>query len=43
MAYYDFIRNHTALHRGDAENRTRVQTSSLKAFYIHSFCLILVL
>ena len=32
-----------SLHRGDAENRTRVQTSSLKAFYIHSFCLILVL
>ncbi|SFZ83994.1 protein of unknown function [Tenacibaculum maritimum NCIMB 2154] len=25
---------------GDAENRTRVQTSSSKAFYILSFCLI---
>ena len=28
---------------GDAENRTRVQTSSSNAFYIRSFCLIFVL
>ena len=30
------------VNRGDAENRTRVQTSSSNAFYIHSFCLIFV-
>jgi len=31
------------VNRGDAENRTRVQTSSSNAFYIRSFCLIFVL